>query len=107
MVEVFEKKGISFKFSGNKYETKICPKMLAYFALKTGWLKINVETNLEPQISMYLSAIGNLITHRNDTARKLVNIVYLLFLMRKYLIELVEQICRFEETIQQTRILTI
>ena len=29
--------------------------MWAYFALKTGWLKIKIETNLGPQIYMYLS----------------------------------------------------
>ena len=31
--------------------------MWAYFALKTGWLKINVGTNVGPQIYMYLSAL--------------------------------------------------
>ena len=41
-----------------KYETKVCPKMWAYFALRAGWLKINVRTNLGPQIYMYLSALG-------------------------------------------------
>ena len=29
----------------------------AYFALKTGWLKINIETNMGPQVYMYLSAL--------------------------------------------------
>ena len=32
--------------------------MWAYFALRAGWLKINVGTNLGPQIYMYLSALG-------------------------------------------------
>ena len=43
-----------------KYETKVCPKMWAYFALRAGWFKINVGTNLGPQIYMYLSALGTL-----------------------------------------------
>ena len=34
--------------------------MWAYFALRAGWLKINVGTNLGPQIYMYLSALGKL-----------------------------------------------
>ena len=42
----------------HKYETKVCPKMWAYFAQRAGWLKINVGTNLGPQIYMYLSALG-------------------------------------------------
>ena len=32
----------------------------AYFALGMGWLKINVETNLGPQIYMYLSTLAKL-----------------------------------------------
>ena len=32
--------------------------MRAYFALRVGWLKINVGTNLGPQIYMYLSVLG-------------------------------------------------
>ena len=31
--------------------------MWAYFALRAGWLKINVGTNLGRQIYMYLSAL--------------------------------------------------
>ena len=31
--------------------------MWAYFAPRAGWLKINVGTNLRPQIYMYLSAL--------------------------------------------------
>ena len=34
--------------------------MWAYFALRAGWLKINVGTNLGPQIFMYLSALEEL-----------------------------------------------
>ena len=34
--------------------------MWAYFALRAGWLKINVGTNLGPQIYMYLFALGSL-----------------------------------------------
>ena len=59
MMEVFEKK--EKKLNCNKiykYKTKNCPKMWVHFALKTGWLKINVRTNLGPQISMYLSALA-------------------------------------------------
>ena len=33
--------------------------MWAYFALRAGWVKINVGTNLGPQIYMYLSALEN------------------------------------------------
>ena len=36
--------------------------MWTYFALRAGWLKINVGTNLGPQIFMYLSALGQLLS---------------------------------------------
>ena len=29
----------------------------AYLALKAGWFKINIETNMGPQVYMYLSAL--------------------------------------------------
>ena len=38
--------------------------MWAYFALRAGWLKINVGTNLGPQIFMYLSALEFVIKDR-------------------------------------------
>ena len=37
--------------------------MWAFFALKTGWLKINIETHLGPQIYMCLSMLG---AYNND-----------------------------------------
>ena len=44
--------------------------MWAYFALRAGWLKINVKTNLGPQIYMHLSALEY--SYANITEDKLI-----------------------------------
>ena len=46
----------------NFCKINVCPKTWAYFTLKLGWLKTNVETNIGPQNNMYLSAPGFSIT---------------------------------------------